>query len=150
MRKLTIAKDRNNNYIISDNNDERLNIIAQILLDKQLSDFFYNTLSNISDVIANNKFYIKSSDKNTEFEFNQKSFDPDDINNITDKKYSDKIIIRTRELKKPKNIDILKYDHETDILKEELVDLIIKFQELKAIGKDFMTLSYKQDNFNLD
>lgn len=153
MHKLIISKDLNDRYIKTASNHERLNIVAQILLDKNLREFFYSTLNNIDLVLLNNKFHVKNCDQSIEFEFYQQHIEPNEINNITSKQYSDNIIIHTRELKRPiveKNVEELEHHYETDISKQNLLDLIIKFEELTYNAKDPIILTVEQDTFSLN
>lgn len=174
MQELIISKDSNNIYIKTASNNEKLNIIADILLDKKLREYFYNQLNNIDLVLSDNKFNIKSSDDLIEFEFYQNKVNP----NLTNSEYSNNVIINVKIPKKQnidkisnfsafaknnklvnniynqdkieiENVDELTNYYQTDIPKQVLLDLIIKFEELIYMDKNPIILRMHQDNFSL-
>ncbi len=139
MSKLVINKDLNNTYFISESNDERLNIIAQILIDKKLRKYFYKILNDISTVAEHETYHITSVDNNFDYTFHLKG--------------DQFLVINLREINKPeeiKNIEELEKVYQTDIPKDTLIDLIINIEELMDSQKNEIILTASQDNFNIE
>lgn len=128
MDKLRISY-ANGIYIISDHNDERLNIIGQILVDEKVRNYFYNQIKHLVEILQKEIFKITSSDKKVEFEFK--------VNE------NGNMIINVNESIEPHKLT-------TDINKNVLKDLIEQYEELLDLETDEIVLTRYQDTFKIE